>query len=257
MFVTTDDGVRIHVEAAPENGKPPLLFSNSLGTNLHMWDVQAAEFAGSFHVIRYDSRGHGQSDAPIGIYSIERLGRDALAVLDALGIERTRFVGLSKGGMVGQWLGAHAPERIERLVLSNTSAHLPAPDLWSQRIEIATSHGMTVLERGIIERWFTPEYREHHPREVEWVREMVLGTPHLGYAASCAAIRDMDQRPTNPTIRVPTLVIAGARDPATPPEHGKAIHESVPGSEFVLLDAAHLSNIERPVDYNQTLRAFL
>jgi 3-oxoadipate enol-lactonase len=257
MFVTMDDGARIYVEAAPENGKPPLLFSNSLGTNLHMWDAQIDDFGRSFRIIRYDSRGHGRSDAPEGSYTIERLGRDALMVLDALGIERTYFCGLSKGGMVGQWLGANAPERIVRMAICNTAAHIPAPDLWNQRIEIALSKGMAPLRKGIIERWFTETFRESEPAEIDRVAEMVVTTPDVGYAACCAAIRDMDQREAIKTVTVPTLVVIGERDPATPPERGREIHGLIPGSRLAALDAAHLSNIEQTAAFNRTVIDFL
>lgn len=258
MYVTTDDGVRIYVEAEPDNGKPPLLFSNSLGTNLGMWDAQVAPFGESFRVIRYDSRGHGRSDAPDSHYSIGRLGRDALAILDALEIESAFFCGLSKGGMVGQWLGANAPERIERMALCNTAAFTPTPDLWNHRIKVASSEGMEPLADGIIERWFTEDFRNNNSGEIERVGAMVLSTPGVGYAACSAAIRDMDQRESIKTIKVPTLVVAGASDPATPPTAGREIHERIDGSEFVVIEgAAHLSNIEQTDTFNRAVLGFL
>lgn len=258
MHVTMDDGVRIYVEAEPDNGKPPLLFSNSLGTNLGMWDAQVAPFGQSFRVIRYDSRGHGRSDAPDGHYSIERLGRDALAILDALEIESAYFCGLSKGGMVGQWLGANAPERIERMALCNTAAFTPTPDLWNHRIKVASSEGMEPLADGIIERWFTEDFRNNNSGEIERVGAMVLSTPGVGYAACSAAIRDMDQRESIKTIKVPTLVVAGASDPATPPTAGREIHERIDDSEFVVIEgAAHLSNIEQTDAFNRAVLGFL
>ncbi len=257
MFVTMDDGARIHVEALPENGKPTLLFSNSLGTNLHMWDAQMAPFAERFRILRYDSRGHGRSDAPKGPYTVERLGRDAVAVLDGVDIDKTYFCGLSKGGMVGQWLGAHAPDRVERLALCNTAAHIPAADLWNQRIEIVTRNGMAPLAEGIVDRWLTNDFRESHPDETARITRMVLATSALGYAACCAAIRDMDQRESDKTIRAPTLIVIGDKDPATPPDRGQQIHELVPGSEIVTLDAAHLSNIEQTKAFNKAVLDFL
>lgn len=257
MLVTMDDGAQIHVEAAEDSGKPSLLFSNSLGTNLHMWDAQMDTFGDVFRVVRYDSRGHGRSDAPEEFYSIERLGRDALAILDALGIERTYYCGLSKGGMVGQWLGVNAPDRVERMALCNTAAHIPLPDLWNQRIEVASNQGMAALADGIIERWFTKEFREGNPTEIERVGAMVLSTPGVGYAACCAAIRDMDQRDAITAITVPTLVVAGEKDPATPPERGREIHQLIAGSELALLDAAHLSNIEQTDEFNRVVLDFL
>jgi 3-oxoadipate enol-lactonase len=257
VYVTADDGARIHVEAAPDNGKPPLLFSNSLGTNLHMWDAQMAPFSEHFRIVRYDSRGHGRSDAPKGPYAIDRLGRDALAVMNGVGMKKAYFCGLSKGGMVGQWLGAHAPDRVERLVLCNTAAHIPAPDLWNQRIEIVTKAGMGPLAEGIVERWLTKPFREANAGETTRITSMVLATPPLGYAACCTAIRDMDQRESDRTIKAPTLVVIGDKDPATPPDRGQQIHELVAGSKIVALNAAHLSNIEATKAFNQVVLDFL
>lgn len=258
MIVTTDDGARIHVEAEPDNGKPPLLFSNSLGTNLNMWDDQIEDFSKHFRIVRYDSRGHGRSDAPKELYSIERLGRDALAILDALEIDRACFCGLSKGGMVGQWLGANAPERIERMALCSTAAHSPTPDLWNHRIQVASSEGMAPLADSIIERWFTESFRQNNQAGVERVAGMVLSTPGAGYAGCSAAIRDMDQREAIKAITVPTLVVAGDADPATPPAAGREIHEAIKGSEFVVIaNAAHLSNIEQRAAFNRAVLDYL
>lgn len=259
MQITMDDGARISVEAEPDNGKPPLLFSNSLGTNLHMWDAQMSVFGDAFRVIRYDSRGHGKSDVTDGLYTMDRLGRDALSVLDGLNVDRAYYCGLSKGGMVGQWLGGNAPERIERMALCNTASYYPAPDLWNTRIEVATNKGMPALVSGIIERWFSEDFRntDTNAGEVERVSAMVLETSGHGYAACCGAIRDMDLRDDNRDTTVPTLVVAGAKDPATPPELGRAIHELIDGSQFVTLDAAHLSNIEQTDAFNRAVLDFL
>lgn len=257
MFVKADDGTRLHVEPAPDNGKPALILSNSLGTNLHMWDAQIAPFSDHFRVIRYDSRGHGRSDAPKGPYSIERLGRDAVSVMNGVGVRKASFCGLSKGGMVGQWLGAHAPERIERLVVCNTAAHMPAQDLWNQRIDIVTKNGMGPLAEGIVDRWLTKPFREANAKETARIVSMVLATPPVGYAACCAAIRDMDQREADKTITAPTLIVIGDKDPATPPDRGQQIHELVPGSKVAVLNAAHLSNVEATKAFNQVVLDFL
>jgi 3-oxoadipate enol-lactonase len=257
VYVTADDGARIYVEAAPDNGKPPLLFSNSLGTNLHMWDAQMAPFSEHFRIIRHDSRGHGRSDAPKGPYSIDRLGRDTVSVLNGVGVKKAYFCGLSKGGMIGQWLGANAPDRVERLVLCNTAAHMPGEDLWNTRIEIVTKAGMGPLAEGVVERWLTKPFREANPGEAARIVAMLLATPPLGYAASCAAVRDMDQRESNKTIKAPTLIVAGDKDPATPPERGQQIHEQVAGSKIVVLNASHLSNIEATKAFNQVVLDFL
>ncbi len=251
------DGVEFNVTLDGPENKPPLMLSNSLGTNLHMWDPQIPELTKHFRVIRYDSRGHGKSGAPEGPYSIEELGRDALAIMDALELDRVHWIGLSKGGMVGQWLLTHAPERIGRAVLANTGSHMPPPDLWNQRIRTALGAGMEELSPGVIERWFTPEFREREPEEVQKVVRMLHTTPAHGYAACCSAIRDMDQRESIRSVTNPVLVVVGSRDPATPPEMGRHIASAIPGARIVTLEAAHLSNIEQADAFNKAVIDFL
>jgi 3-oxoadipate enol-lactonase len=233
------------------------MLSNSLGTNLHMWDDQAGELARHFRLVRYDSRGHGKSGAPPGPYSIERLGRDAVAVMDGLGAAKVNWCGLSKGGMVGMWLGANAPERIDRLILSNTACYMPATDIWNQRITTARRDGMAPLAEGTIERWFTSGFREHEPAKVARIRDMLLATRPEGYAACCEAIRDMDQRESIKRITAATLVICGRHDPATNVEAAEAIRSRIPGASLTILDAAHISNVEQPGDYTDTVLGFL
>jgi 3-oxoadipate enol-lactonase len=251
------DGVEFNVTLdGPENA-PPLMLSNSLGTNLHMWDPQIPELTKHFRVIRYDSRGHGKSGAPDGPYSIDELGRDALAIMDALELGQVHWIGLSKGGMIGQWLLTHAPERIGRAVLANTGSHMPPPDLWNQRIRTALDKGMEELTPGVIERWFTPEFRAREPDTVEKIVRMLHTTPAHGYAGSCSAIRDMDQRESIRSVMNPVLVVVGSRDPATPPEMGKRIADTIRGARIVTLEAAHLSNIEQADAFNQAVIDFL
>lgn len=251
------DGVEFNVTLdGPENA-PPLMLSNSLGTNLHMWDWQIPELTKHFRVIRYDSRGHGKSGAPDGPYSIDDLGRDALAIMDALELDQVHWMGLSKGGMIGQWLLTHAPERIGRAVLANTGSHMPPPDLWNQRIRTALDKGMEELTPGVIERWFTPEFRAREPETVEKIVRMLHTTPAHGYAGSCSAIRDMDQRESIRSVTNPVLVVVGSRDPATPPEMGQRIADTIRGARIVTLDAAHLSNIEQADAFNHAVIDFL
>ena len=250
-------GARIHYEIeGPEDG-PVLLLSNSLGTDLGMWSPQMPSLTARYRVLRYDSRGHGRSEAPAGPYTIDMLGQDAVAVLDAAGVERALFCGLSKGGMVGQWLGVNAPDRVGRLVLANTAAFIGAPEVWNQRIETVRAQGMAAIVPGVIDRWFTKPFQERAPDAVARIRDMLLATDPGGYAACCAAVRDMDQRQAISAIRVPTLVIAGRHDLATTPEQGRLIAETVPGARFLELDAAHLSNIEAEAAFTRALLDFL
>jgi 3-oxoadipate enol-lactonase len=255
--VVADDGCRIALRIDGAADRPPLLLSNSLGTTFHMWDAQMPALSAAFRVIRYDSRGHGQSDAPAGDYSIARLAADALAVLDSLQIETAAFVGLSKGGMVGQWLGAHAPHRLSRLALANTAAWMGPAQGWRSRIETVMRDGMSAITEAVLERWFTPGFRDQAPDAVAPVREMLLATAPQGYAGCCAAIRDMDQRESLKAIRVPTLVIGGLHDPATPPAQAHEIADGVADAKLVMLDAAHLSNIEQPQAFTGALLEFL
>jgi 3-oxoadipate enol-lactonase len=250
-------GARIHYEIeGPEDG-PVLLLSNSLGTDLGMWSPQMPSLAARYRVLRYDSRGHGRSEAPEGPYTIDMLGQDAVAVLDAAGVKRALFCGLSKGGMVGQWLGVNAPNRVGRLVLANTAAFIGAPEVWNQRIETVRAQGMAAIVPGVIDRWFTKPFQERAPDSVARIRDMLLATDPEGYAACCAAVRDMDQRQTIGAIRVPTLVIAGRHDLATSPEQGRLIADTIPGARFLELDAAHLSNIEAEAAFTRALLEFL
>jgi len=257
MPVIDADGCPIHVAVEGPDGAPVLMLSNSLGTNLHMWDDQMPAFTRHFRVVRYDSRGHGQSGAPHGEYTIERLGRDALAVMDALGLEQVDWCGLSKGGMVGQWLGTNAPQRIGRLVLCNTAAHMAPADLWNQRIAAVTANGMAPLVESVVERWFTKAFREKAPQAVDRIRQMLLTTPPHGYAGCCAAVRDMDQRETIRSVTAPTLVIGGRQDPATPLAAAELIQKRIPGARLVVLEAAHLSNIEQPAEFTAAVLEFL
>ncbi|MFL5308895.1 MAG: 3-oxoadipate enol-lactonase [Myxococcales bacterium] len=250
-------GIRIFHRFDGKSDSPVLVLSNSLGTDMAMWDPQIPAFAERFRVLRYDSRGHGQSAVPPGPYRIEDLGRDLLALLDALGLSRVHYCGLSKGGMVGMWLGVNAPDRVERLVLCNTSAYLGSPELWNARIEAVRRSGMQAVVPQVLERWFTADFRAREPEAVEKVRRMLLATPPEGYAACSAAIRDMDQREAIAAIRAPALVVVGASDPATPPEHGRQIAERIRGSRVVELPAAHLSNVEAKDGFSSAVLEFL
>ncbi len=256
--ISTGDGVRIHYEAEGHADGPPLVFSNSLGTNLAMWDGQAGEAAGlGFRVVRYDQRGHGRSDAPAGEYTIERLGTDVLDLLDALEVEKAAFCGLSMGGMTGIWLAMHHPRRFSRLALCNAAVFMPPRDMWQARIKAVTEGGMAAVAESVVERWFTKGFRESEAAEVDRIRRMILATDPAGYAGCSAAIRDMDLRDRLGVIEAPCLVVVGARDPATTPAAGQHIVERIPGAQKIVLESAHLSNIERREDFNRAVLGFL
>ena len=250
-------GEDFHIRIDGDEGAPVLLLSNSLGTNLSMWDPQIPEWSKHFRVVRYDSRGHGLSPAPDKPYSIAMLADDALAILDTLGIDKAHWCGLSKGGMVGQWLATHHGDRLGRVVLANTAARMGPPELWDGRIDTVRKHGMSVLVQPTLERWFTPEFRDGAKETVAKVSEMLATTPPLGYANCCGAIRDMDQRETIRAVRNPVLVVIGARDPATPPATGYEIADAIPGAQRIELAAAHLSNLEQPEAFGRAVTDFL
>ena len=236
---------------------PVVLLSNSLGTTSAMWEPQVPELAKQFRVLRYDSRGHGQSGVTPGPYSIPQLGRDVLALLDHLGLSRVDFCGLSMGGMVGQWVGVNAPGRIRVLALCNTAAQIGPVDAWNARISKVNEGGMEAIVDAVLARWFTPGFMASARETVAPARAMLASTPPAGYVAACAAVRDMDQREAIARIAAPTLVIAGAHDAATPPAEGRFLAERIGGAQYVELDAAHLSNLEAASEFNTALLTFL
>lgn len=241
-------------------GAPVLVLSNSLGTDLHMWDAQMPALTEHFRVLRYDTRGHGASLVTPGPYSIEQNGRDVLALLDALDIPRAHFCGLSMGGLIGQWLGIHAPERLSRLVLCNTAAKIGTPDVWNPRIDTVLSGGaeaMRNLRDASISRWFTADFAEAHPAQVEAIVGMLAQTSPEGYAANCAAVRDADFRGEIGAISVPTLVVCGAADPVTTTEDGRFLQARIPNADLVEFRAAHLSNVQAGDAFSQRVLAFL
>jgi 3-oxoadipate enol-lactonase len=222
-----------------------------------MWDAQAGPFTRHFRLLRYDRRGHGKSDVPKGPYSMERLGRDVLAILDGLSIPRINWCGLSMGGMVGQWLGANAPERIDKLILSNTGCYYPDKTFWVDRLKLVREKGLAPLVDTNMERWFTKEFRERSPQAVAAIRETFLATKPEGYIGCMEAIRDMDHRPLLPRIKAPTLVIAGRLDPATPLDMNEFIRDQIPGAKLSVLEAAHIANVEQAQTYSDTVLGFL
>jgi 3-oxoadipate enol-lactonase len=255
--IKTDDGAVIHTELDGPESAPVLMLSNSLGTNLHMWDEQVAPLTRNFRLLRYDRRGHGKSSVPKGPYTMERLGRDVLNVLDGLGIKKINWCGLSMGGMVGMWLGANASNRIDKLILSNTSSYFSDKTAWEGRIKMVREQGLAGIVDANMERWFTKDFRERAPQTMAKMREMFVATNVEGYIGCAEAIRDMDHRPLLPNIAVPTLVIAGRQDPATTLEAGEFICEHIPGAKIAVLEAAHIANMEQPKVYADTVSGFL
>jgi 3-oxoadipate enol-lactonase len=250
--------VKLHHRLDGPSGAPVLVLSNSLGTSLGMWDDQLPALADQFRVLRYDQRGHGRTPAPPGPYTVAELGRDAQALLDRLGFERVSFCGASLGGMAAMWLAINAPERIDRLVLCCTSAHLPPRETWTERAATVRAQGMDAIVDAALERWFTPALAERRPQAVERTRRALLDTPAEGYAGCCEAIAAHDLRQELGSIRAPTLVIAAADDPATPPEHGQLIVDAIDGARFVALERArHLAVVERPKEFTRELLGHL
>jgi len=251
------DGCQLNAQVEGPEHAPVLMLCNSLGTDLHMWDDQVKAVTERFRLVRYDRRGHGRSGAPKGPYTMEMLGRDALAVMDGVGVQKVNWCGLSMGGMVGMWLGANAPQRIDRLVLSNTSAHMADKQVWNDRIKTVRAGGLAAIVDGTMERWFTKGFRERAPQAIARMKEMMLKTPLEGYIGCGEAVRDMDHREIIRKIAAPTLVIAGRHDPATTVEAGEFLRDRIPGAQLAVLDAAHIANVEQPQAYTDTLLKFL
>jgi 3-oxoadipate enol-lactonase len=257
MPTVQSNGCPIHYEVEGAQDKPVLMFCNSLGTTLHMWDGQMPEVLKHFRVVRYDRRGHGKSGVPNGPYTMEMLGRDALAVMDAAGAGKINWCGLSMGGMVGMWLGANAPQRCNRLILSNTSAYFENKQIWNDRIALVKEKGLTAIVGGTLERWFTKDFRDREPAKVKSIADMFLATKLEGYIACGQAVRDMDHREILKSIKAPTMVIAGKQDAGTTVEMAELIRKSIPGAGMTLFDAAHIANVECAHDYTDAMLGFL
>ena len=258
-FVQLAEG-ELHYQLDGPANAPVLVLSNSLGTDLQMWDAQIAAFSKHFRVLRFDTRGHGKSLVTPGPYSIEQLGHDVLALLDALHIDKAHFCGLSMGGLIGQWLGIHAGERLNKLVVCNTAAKIGDPSIWNPRIETVLRDGaaaMVALRDASIARWFTADFAEANPAAAKQITDMLAATSPQGYAANCAAVRDADFRDQLSSIKVPLLVIAGTEDAVTPPSGGHFIQEQVQGAEYAEFYAAHLSNVQSGDAFSDRVLAFL
>ncbi len=249
----------LHHELIGAPDAPVVILGNSLGTNLSMWQPQLASLSRSFRVVTFDQRGHGDSPVPPGPYTIAQLGADVISLMDQLGIQRASYVGLSIGGMAGIWLGAHVPQRLDRLVLMCTSAHAPPASRWHERAAaVRAARTTAVIADAVVERWFTPAWAAAHPDRVGAHRAMIVATDPDGYSACCEAIAEMDLRGDLPRVAVPTLVISAADDLALPPEHQRLIADSVPGARFQsVADAAHIASAEQPDVVNRLIEEHL
>jgi len=258
MYITTGDNVRIAYRFDGAEHLPVLILSNSIGTSYHMWDGEVDALSQHFRVLRYDARGHGDSGVPAGAYSLDRLGRDVLEMMDALGIQRAHFLGLSLGGFIGQWLGIHAPERIDRLILSNTAAHLGPATVFDERIAaVRAAPDMRETAEGFLVNWFPKQMLDAGGPVIDKFRAMLLSTDRQGLAGLFAAVRDADLRRTIRLIEAPTLVIAGRDDTVTSAQHGADIAAAIPGARLLTLPTVHLSNIERRQEYIDAVLHFL
>lgn len=246
-----------HEITGPENG-PALLMGGSLGTTLKMWDGQLP-LGDRLRLIRFDHRGHGASPVPDGPYEIADLGGDVLDLMDALELERASYCGLSIGGMVGMWLAAHAPERIDRLVLLCTAAYMPPPEAWQERATKVLAAGTTEpIAEAVVQRWLTPPFAAQHPDVRARLRAMLISSPPAGYAGCCGAIERMDLRAALPRIAAPTLVISGSDDQATPPDKQREIAGLIDQARHeIVTPAAHIAAVEQPDAINRLIAQHL
>ncbi len=258
MKKITVNGIAVNYRFDGPDDAPVVMLSNSLMANYTMWDDQVELLSRSYRVLRYDQRGHGATEATLGDYSIDLLTADAAALIDALGVGPVHFVGLSMGGFTGQLLAMDHSDRVRSLVLCDTACSMPPPSLWQERIAIAERDGIEALLPATLERWFTAPFRAADNEKLAKVRQMILGTPLAGYIGCAAAIRDMDLCGRLSEITVPTLILVGEDDPATPPKYARALHDGIAGARLVVIpQAAHLPNIEQTEAFNAALATFL
>ena len=252
--------IQINYELSGKEGAPVVVLSHSLGSSLEMWNPQITALEPNYRILRFDTRGHGGSEAPEQHYSLDQLGEDAIGLLDALGIDGLHFVGLSMGGMIGQYIALNHGNRLRSLALCDTAALIPpeAQPVWQDRIDTARDNGLAALVDDTMQRWFTPNYLDQNPPAVQLIRKLFLSTPLAGYIGCSEAIRRLDYLEQLFEIKLPTLIIVGRDDPGTPVEASQAMHKRIADSELVVLDsAAHLSNVEQSEAFNQSLIKFL
>ncbi|HTH98924.1 MAG TPA: alpha/beta fold hydrolase [Stellaceae bacterium] len=260
IMIEVEPGVSLAVEASPDiddRARPAILFSHSLAADSGMWDELRQRLAPHARLILADTRGHGRSSAPAAPYTLDRLGLDAVAVLDALGIDRAVICGLSLGGLVGQWLGIYRPERIAGLALANTASSFPPPSLWQDRAKQVLASGLPPFVAPTLGRWLTERFQAANPARTAEIAATIAATSRQGYAGCCTVLADSDLSPSLSAIACPTIVLAGWHDPSTTPAQAATLTSAISGAKLIELDAAHLSAVEAPEAFAQAIISFL
>lgn len=257
MPTITSNQAQIHYQTFGDQTKPALIFSNSLGTQYSMWQPQIDYFKDHYYVVCYDTRGHGQSSAPQGPYQLDQLGEDVIAVLDHLHIEKANFCGISMGGLIGQWLAIHHPDRFEHIVIANTAAKIGQEQAWLDRANTVREQGLEPIANTAASRWFTADFIQNQPETVKQLSQnLALGSTE-GYASCCEALAKADLRAELKQISVPVLIIAGQLDPVTTIADGLSMQNEIANSQLFEINASHISNIEQADAFNQTLNYFI
>lgn len=256
QFISVGANVSLAVDAAPENGKPVILLSNSVGASLGMWDEFVARCGDDFRIIRYDTRGHGKSQVTDEAITIETLAGDILRIMDALKVGKATLCGLSLGGLTAQWLGVNHPDRFDRIVLANTAANFPPATMWQDRAKAVRENGMEPLVQATIERWFTKSFRDAFPQRASEIAAMFGGTSPIGYARCCEVLGSTDMLSKLNNLTLPVQIICGAHDPSTPPSRGEELVKAIPNASMINLNAAHISSIEDADGFAAAVKAF-
>lgn len=255
--VSVEPGVALAVEICGPRHGPVVIFSNSLASDRGMWDEVVERLAPVARIIRYDTRGHGESNISIGPTKLQHLGQDVLKIMNHLEIECATFCGLSLGGLIGMWLGANAPKRFSGLVLANTASRFPPPQLWKERAAAVRSGGMSPLVGPTLDRWLTKRFQDVHSRRTTEIERMISSTSVDGYSACCEILAGADESESLQNIRCPVRVLVGQHDRSTPPSRGAELVAALAKADFVSLDAAHLSAVEAPGAFATSIREFI
>lgn len=253
----TSNDTEIHYQTFGDCAQPALIFSNSLGTNFNMWQPQIDTLKNDFYIVCYDTRGHGKSSAPQGPYSIDQLGTDVIHLLDHLHIKKAIFCGISMGGLTGQWLAIHYPDRFNHVIVCNTAAKIGQENAWNERAQLVREEGLDSIASTAASRWFTENFIKNHADVVATLStNLAAGSPE-GYASCCEALSKADLREQLKNIRIPVLVVAGSKDPVTTVADGQYMVNNIKSSALFEIDASHISNIEQPEVFNQVLKQFI